>query len=153
MKFHHHHFTFPSFIFGFSLCLLSSLCFLMFQRNIIMTHDQINCLHNTNETWRVLFGSTLCQHMELLQPKTGNPLKIWFYFLSWFLIMWCLPVFQRIINMFWVRILPAQTLFQKYIKKLKIERNQKKIRGGNKRSCDRVIPTWTCLWFSWTGRH
>ena len=44
--------------------------------------------------------------------------------------------------MFWVRILPAQTLFEKYIKKIKKKREAKQnIRGGNKTSCGRVIPT------------
>ena len=71
--------------------VLVSLCvyyyyyvFLMFQKNLIMKQYRINCMHNTKDNLWVLFGSTLCQPMELLRPKTGNPLEIWFWFLSIF---------------------------------------------------------------------
>ena len=60
-----------------------------------MTQDQINGLHNTNGYWRVLFGSMLCQIMEQIRPKTGNPLAIVFN-LSMLLLMLYIPrVFQK----------------------------------------------------------
>ena len=50
----------------------------MYQKNVIMTQDQINYLHSTKEDWWVFLGSTLCKIMEQLRPKTGNPLGIFF---------------------------------------------------------------------------
>ena len=50
----------------------------MLQTNPIMKQNQINCLLNTKENWWVLFGSTSCQLIDMLQPKTGNPIAIWF---------------------------------------------------------------------------
>ena len=43
---------------------------------------------------RVLFGRTLCQLMEHLQPKTGNFLAICFWF-SLFLLVLCVPVHEN----------------------------------------------------------
>ena len=57
----------------------------MFQKNIIVTQEKINFMHNNKEDWWVLFGSMLCQIMEQLRPKTGNPLAIYFWFLSIFI--------------------------------------------------------------------
>ena len=48
-----------------------------------MKYYHINFLHKNNYYWRVLFGSTLCELMEQLRPKT-NPLAILFWFLSLF---------------------------------------------------------------------
>ena len=47
----------------------------MFQKNLIMTQYQINFLHNKKDYWQVLPGGTLCQLMEQIRPKTGNPLE------------------------------------------------------------------------------
>ena len=61
----------------------------MFQKNPIKKNKQINCLHNTNEDLWVLLGSMLCQIMEQIWPKTGNPLGVfWFLFI---LLILCLP--------------------------------------------------------------
>ena len=57
----------------------------MFQKNIIVTQEKINFMHNNKEDWWVLFGSMMCQIMEQLRPKTGNPLAIYFWFLSIFI--------------------------------------------------------------------
>ena len=44
--------------------------------------------------WLVLFESTLCQLMEQVRPKTGNPLEsfVGFYL---FLLLLCLPNFSK----------------------------------------------------------
>ena len=84
LKCHCHH------LFSLIFCLVYLrvyyYCYIiiMFKKNLIMTQDHIDCLQNLKNKCLVLFGSTLCQIMELLQPKTGNTLKIWFWFLSVF---------------------------------------------------------------------
>ena len=72
------------FLLGFSPCLLLLLCFPNVSKNLIMTQDKINCLHNTKENWWALFESTLCQLMELLG-----------FGFSLFLINSCLPVHKN----------------------------------------------------------
>ena len=65
----------------------------MFQTDLIMAQDKIHCRHNKKEDCRVLFGSTLRQLMDQVQPKTGNPLDFFGFFV--FLITLCLPVYEN----------------------------------------------------------
>ena len=55
-----------------------------------MAQDQINFMHNTMEYRWVLLGRKLCQIMDQLRPKTGNPLEFFvfslFYHYDVFLI-------------------------------------------------------------------
>ena len=78
LKSHHRNLLFLIFCFVFSLVHYYYDVFLLFQTNIIITQDRINCIQNTKENWLVLFWSTPCQIMEVLRPKTGNPMEIWF---------------------------------------------------------------------------
>ena len=61
----------------------------MFQTNIIMAHEKINFLHSIKEDWWVLIGRTLCQIMEKLWTKMGDPLA--FFGLFYILFILCLP--------------------------------------------------------------
>ena len=79
------------FLFGSSLFYYYYVFLII--KNLIMEQDQINFLHHKKEDCWVLFGITLCNLMDLLQPKTGNPLEIIFWFLS-VLIILCLPAHE-----------------------------------------------------------
>ena len=66
----------------------------MFQTNIIMTQDQINCLHNTKYELLVLLKRKLCQIMEWLRPKTRNPLEIFLVSLCYYYYYFIFIIFQ-----------------------------------------------------------
>ena len=63
--------------FSLSLFLLI-LCLPNVSTNLIMIKDKISYLYNINEDWWVLLWIMLCQIMDQLRPKTGNPLEIYF---------------------------------------------------------------------------
>ena len=66
----------------------------MFQTNLIVAQDQINCLQNTKEYFLVMLGRTLFQIKDQIQLKTGNPLANLFCFISILLIL-CLLVHEN----------------------------------------------------------
>ena len=76
------------------VCFLSIL-FILYLPNVSKNYnhdtvwDYFSAQHKIELV--VLFDSTLCLIMDLLRPKTGNLLALWFWFISIFII-WCLPV-------------------------------------------------------------
>ena len=86
----------PLVFFSFSI-LWQPLCLPNVSKNLILTQENINCLHNTMEDWQVLIGSTLYQLMERIQPKIGNPLAISFGF-SLFLVILFIPNVLKLLS-------------------------------------------------------
>ena len=70
-----------------SLCFYYYYILLVFLKNLIITQDDINCLHNTKKGWRLLLGIILYQLMEQIRPKIGISLVIVWFSLSIFLIL------------------------------------------------------------------
>ena len=68
----------------------------MFQTNIIMAQEQINCIHTKIRTSECCFRITLCHLMDQLWPQWGIPLAIYFFGLSLFYWYYVFILFQKI---------------------------------------------------------
>ena len=88
---------------------VSGLFFLMFQTNIIMAQDHINCLHNTKEHWLVFLGRTLCKLMGKLRPETGNPLEIFCLVSLYFINIMSSLCFKQILSRHRIRLIACTT--------------------------------------------
>ena len=80
-------------------------CILSYDDNLIF---DMNVSYISDQLWLGFFGSTFCQIMEQLRPKPGDPLEIYFLFLSVLLIV-CLPDFSSYIKSLFFTVVGFQT--------------------------------------------